>query len=166
MVHQWIAQAVYGRAQVLGQELVEACRAFKPDEKKILSLIEKGAAVNTLDRFGTCALHHAAGKGMTGVVDALLKAGATVDVYTEQGVTPLGYAVASNRPLVVWMLVEKGAGMRGVDDACVSRCRKKNPELADAVQNLIDSEAQRIVARGVQDTKASVPKFKLPKRDF
>ncbi|XP_041479668.1 E3 ubiquitin-protein ligase MIB2-like isoform X1 [Lytechinus variegatus] len=55
------------------------------------------------------ALHKASARGHLKVVKALIEAGADIEITTDDGHTPLHYAVDGDEPAVVKYLIEKGA---------------------------------------------------------
>lgn len=68
--------------------LFEAIAKEQVDKiKTYLSATENKADI--LDQSGTTALHHAARMNRVKVIDFLLKAGASVDIYSRDGFTPL-----------------------------------------------------------------------------
>src|SRR5262249_30142134 len=78
-------------------------------------LIEAGAEVEGLDRWGRTLLHWAAQFGRADVVDLLLRAGAGVDRPASDGATPLHWAAQEGHAGVVQLLLGAGAGVNRQD---------------------------------------------------
>lgn len=93
-------------------KLQRMCDKGKYDEAK--ELILNGAEVNDRDYAGNTAIHEAALKGHTRIVDLLLKNGALIDIRSGQGDldTPLIDAAANDHIGVVRLLLERGADPR------------------------------------------------------
>lgn len=62
------------------------------DIQTYLSMTTEAEKVDVLDQNGASALHHAAKMNRVRVIDFMLKAGANVDVYSKDGLTPLHVA--------------------------------------------------------------------------
>lgn len=78
-------------------------------------LIEAGAEVEGLDRWGRTPLHWAAQFGRADVVDLLLRAGARVDRPASDGATPLHWAAQEGHAGVAQLLLGAGAGVNRQD---------------------------------------------------
>ena len=92
------------------------------DQDSLQAMIDAGWALGEVsDTAGKTVLHRAAQVGNARAVEALLKAGSTVDPVTQWKETPLHMAVRTNRLPVVKQLVEQGASLSkqtiGGDDA-------------------------------------------------
>src|SRR5437868_12054777 len=80
------------------------------DLKQVETLVAAGIPVNARDSLGGTALHDAAWAGEKSVVEYLIRAGADVNArHAEGGSTPLHYAVITNRPDVVEVLLDHHA---------------------------------------------------------
>jgi hypothetical protein len=71
--------------------LAVACQCLQPDAAELL--LAMGADVNTTDIRGNTALHYAIARGPMRIVDALLGAGAKMEVNNNAGETPLILAI-------------------------------------------------------------------------
>jgi ankyrin repeat protein len=74
-------------------------------------LLDKGAAVNTVNQMGVMPLHYAALSGHIELVKMLLDKDAAVNTANQMGVTPLHYAAYYGHAKIVEMLLEKGAAV-------------------------------------------------------
>lgn len=74
-------------------------------------LLENGAEVNALNKFGYSPLHHAAGNRKVEMVTVLLDNGADPELRTPLGSTPLMWATSYNDVEVVQALLDRGAGL-------------------------------------------------------
>jgi len=103
------------------------CRGLAPDTEvgraaaaggtaDLTSLLEKGANPNQLDGSGVAPLHIAARLGRVESIEALLKAGAQVDLRDQRnGWTPLMHAIHKRRSAAVVALLDDGADANGRD---------------------------------------------------
>jgi hypothetical protein len=78
-------------------------------------LVEAGADVDHVGRYGKAPLHHAATRGPVEVVDALVRGGANVNARSEQGNTPLLDAIEAGRLPLALRLLSGGADPNAVD---------------------------------------------------
>ena len=76
-----------GATDALDKQLLTACR--NGDRAKVLSLLEKGANVNTLKDWSWTPLRVAIENGDLGIVQLLIEKGADVNAKDESGHTPL-----------------------------------------------------------------------------
>ncbi len=105
------ATALMGAAYNGNVELVRLILARKPDVN-VASADRSGLVKNGPVLFGNVtALHMATSNGSLDVVQLLLAAGAAVDAKDVRGMTPLMWAVATDRPepRIVRLLLEQGA---------------------------------------------------------
>ncbi|MDR3179342.1 MAG: ankyrin repeat domain-containing protein [Holosporaceae bacterium] len=84
---------------------------MKEDNLRVRDLLKGGTCVDVLYLEGETALHHAAYHGFIQTTSLLLEFKANVNKATENGVTPLHYAVQGGHPDVVRMLLNAGAGV-------------------------------------------------------
>ena len=91
-------------------------------------LLEKGAELETKDKYGQTPLSWAAGNGHEAVVKLLLEKGAELETKAKYGRTPLSWAAGNGHEAVVKLLLEKGAELETKDkiwsDAAVMGCRE------------------------------------------
>ncbi len=66
--------------------------AFYGNLEQVQSLLNAGANVNAVDKYGFTPLHRAAGNGQGAVVNLLLERGADMTLATQEGETPLSVA--------------------------------------------------------------------------
>jgi len=81
------------------------------DAARLVELLETGAEVDTLDRYGQTALMLAARNGHGDAVRVLLDAGAELDHTAKHNLSALMLAVLNDRLEVVEQLVEAGADL-------------------------------------------------------
>lgn len=81
------------------------------DTERVRSLLDAGADINTLDRYGQTALMNAAHKGHAEVVRLLAKRGADLNHTAKWGLSALMLAVIGDYPDVVRVLVDAGADL-------------------------------------------------------
>jgi ankyrin repeat protein len=75
-----------------------------------LELIEKGADINSRDKYGNTALMNASYEGLMPIVEKLINAGADVNAYDEENnYDALQYAVMKNHLDIVRVLLKAGA---------------------------------------------------------
>ena len=90
------------------QELIKAAKIG--DINRTINLIKHGAKINATNKYGETALHWAVENGHTEIVEALVKAGAKVDVKYD-GVTALHIAAMNGRTKIVEALIKAGANV-------------------------------------------------------
>jgi ankyrin repeat protein len=100
----------------------EFIRAAKSGEvEKLRMLLETNpSAIHARDTDGSTALHCATWKGHQSVVDFLLKAGAEVNLHSNNehwGTTPLHAAAHANQAAIAKMLIDNGADVNARDKA-------------------------------------------------
>lgn len=83
---------------------------------EVKRLIEAGADVNAIDRFGSCPLHDAAEFGQDEVCHALLGSGANVNAVGVECQSPLHYAARGGNPNTISLLVDAGANANAVNE--------------------------------------------------
>jgi len=112
------------------------------DADRVRSLLDAGADVNALDRYGQTALMNAAHKGYKEIVWLLAKSGADLNHTAKHGLSALMLAVISNHSDVVSVLMEAGAdsSLRGYPNTYFS---KTALELADSMGHARCSEILR-----------------------
>ncbi|XP_059167340.1 putative ankyrin repeat protein RF_0381 [Physella acuta] len=82
--------------------------AIEDSKKRIQLLLDKGAAINSIDNFEQTALHYASYSGSNEIVDFLLEAGASADILDTCGETALHCAVVYARnPVTALTLLKK-----------------------------------------------------------
>lgn len=110
----------------------------------VASLLGSGSSPNEADGGGWSALHAAATRGFPTVVSALLDAGASVDMRSTDGFTPLLNASGPCEvPAVISLLLEAGADPNATDDTFGWRPLSRAAEhcRSDTVQLLIAAGA-------------------------
>ncbi|KAH0566199.1 hypothetical protein GP486_000397 [Trichoglossum hirsutum] len=80
--------------------------AVSGDKQQVDFLLEQGDDPSAKSRFGWTAIHFAAANGHYGVVQALVKAGASPNVASDQDITPLDLAKKANRQDIVNYLID------------------------------------------------------------
>ncbi|MBQ8479029.1 MAG: ankyrin repeat domain-containing protein [Akkermansia sp.] len=123
----------------------EIFRAVATDDvQELQRLIDSGANVNMVGKYGATPLWHAVERGYLDCVRLLLSAGATPDIADRNGVTVLQKAIKENRPDCLRELIAAGAD--------VNRCNNNGWQPlwyaaykghAECVQNLL-------AARGIK----------------
>jgi ankyrin repeat protein len=96
------------------EALIQAIR--KKDVRQVQELLEKGADINTKDRFGFPVLVSAAAWGRVEVVKLLLDYGVNVDTETRGGQTALMKASWEDQLDVVRLLLNNGAKINAKDN--------------------------------------------------
>jgi ankyrin repeat protein len=118
------------------------------DADKVRSILaEDKLQANAINEKGSAPLHLACYKGHEEIVDALLEAGADIEIHDGYGCTPIRWAVQGYFPEIVKQLIDKGADISGehplfgslIDQAFVAACQKHAPP---AITNLLLSMAQ------------------------
>jgi len=106
----WLCATCPGAANMLDNEGASplALAAARGSEPACVALLEAGAAVDTPDKTGARALHHACGEGFPAVVALLAGAGADLEGQSGAG-APLHWAAGARRSEVVATLLELGA---------------------------------------------------------
>ncbi|MBA3438490.1 MAG: ankyrin repeat domain-containing protein [Pyrinomonadaceae bacterium] len=129
--------------QQLNEQLWEATR--KGDAIAVKTLLDKGADVNALFRYGQTPLFKAAERGYTVIVQLLLERGADVNIRdTFYGATPMTWALNKGHVGVVRALLEKGVG--SVDDVLMTGTRGGNVELVRAALDKGGARADTLTA--------------------
>ncbi|MBJ7901168.1 MAG: ankyrin repeat domain-containing protein [Cyanobacteria bacterium RI_101] len=91
--------------------------AKRGDEQGVRAALSQGAEPNKTDRQGHTALLYAVHQGNLAMAEALLSAGAEVDLAkTPQGLTPLMLAAARGQRQIAQMLLEAGADPNRVNE--------------------------------------------------
>jgi len=96
-----------------GIDLIEAINTDNVD--RVRQLIQQGANVNVIDRFGCTPLGHAIMGYNLEMVRLLIDRGVGVDVIDRFGHTPLGQAATRQDPGGAQMLIERGANVNVID---------------------------------------------------
>jgi ankyrin repeat protein len=153
-------------AKPLAVQLYQAVKDNAASPDKVASLIDdfvkSGADINALvEPVGDGALHAAALYGVPSTVDALLNAGARVDLRSRGGATALVYAAKFGRTDNAKVLLAHGAdplaqmpdGRTAVQIA--SQARPENPELVALLLSHIDRSVMSLsTAASVGDVQA------------
>jgi hypothetical protein len=66
--------------------------------------LRKGGSLDEKGQYGNGALHYAAAYGYLDVIEAILKAGGTIDARNDAGQTPLVYAMEYDQPAAARLL--------------------------------------------------------------
>ncbi len=111
-------------------------------------LIENGADVNRLDKWGMTPISSAASNGHLDIVRLLLKNGANVNTADKHGGTPLYYASAGGFHETVELLISKGANVNCKTDYKDETALIKAVQIEDVktvkllLENGVDSDAK------------------------
>jgi Ankyrin repeats (3 copies) len=98
-----------------GEFVVEAAAAG--DLATVETLVARGLALNTCDRWGKTALHGAAVRGHANVIQYLISAGADVNAVDRLGDSPLQLAIAEHHEESAKLLADHGAvAVRGSEE--------------------------------------------------
>lgn len=81
------------------------------DLERVRALVEEGADVDALDRYGQTGLMRAAVRGRLEVVQYLIERGANLDVAAKYGLTALMLAIVNLHEDVAAALIEAGAAL-------------------------------------------------------
>ena len=95
-------------------ELINA--SYNGHTETVTRLLEKGADMNAIDKYGRTALIMAIQNGHTEIVTRLLEKGANVNAKNSYGVTALHIASREGHTDIVAMLLEKGADVNAKSD--------------------------------------------------
>jgi len=97
----------------LNKEWIDATNAG--DVSRVRALLDAGADIDALDKYGQTALMNAAHRGDTELVQVLVQLGANLDHAAKYRLTALMLAVIADRHDAVRVLVAAGAdrGIRG-----------------------------------------------------
>ncbi len=98
--------------KMLNDQLIEATENDNTEIIKVL--LEEGADVNAVSKYGDTALMEAARRGHTGIVKALIDEGADVNAANNYGDTALTHASVYGHTETVKALIEKGADVNAV----------------------------------------------------
>ncbi|RYO85040.1 hypothetical protein DL766_007922 [Monosporascus sp. MC13-8B] len=90
--------------------LLSAVRGGHP--RMVEQLILRGADTGHKDSSGDCAILLSTRRGLFEVTKILVDSGARLDIEGEDGESPLGRAIYSEHPVLVRLLLERGARMR------------------------------------------------------
>ncbi|MEM4137926.1 MAG: ankyrin repeat domain-containing protein, partial [Candidatus Anstonellaceae archaeon] len=85
------------------------------DIQQVKQLIEKGANINSTDKYGYTPLHFAAKSGNTKVAEFLIKSGSDVNAKNKDGYTPLHFAAQSGNIELAEFLIKSGSDINDKD---------------------------------------------------
>lgn len=100
------------------KEFIKTAKSGNVEKLQVL-LKANPSAIRARDTDGSTALHCAAWKGHQAVVSFLLKAGADVNTYNNNGhwgTTPLHAAAHANQAKIAQMLIDNGADVNARDN--------------------------------------------------
>ncbi len=123
----------------------EIFRAVAMDDvKELKKIIDSGANVNMVGKYGATPLWHAVERGYVDCVRLLLSAGAAPDVADRNGVTVLQKAIKENRPDCLSLLIAAGAD--------VNRCNNNGwqPLWYAAYKGYAECVQQLLAAPGIK----------------
>ena len=107
--------SVHRRTSARDQALFDAIHA--QDASRVEQALDKGADVDAVSNGDFRPLHAALfGRAGPEILKLLLARNPTLEVLTENGVTPLGFAISSQSLACVKLLVEAGANVNGVEE--------------------------------------------------
>lgn len=101
------------------KEFIKAAKSGNAEKLRILLLADPNV-IHARDTDGSTALHCATWKGHQGAVMFLLKAGADVNIHSNNehwGTTPLHAAAHANHAAIAQMLIDSGADVKARDKA-------------------------------------------------
>ena len=98
-----------------GSDMQFLYAAIDGDVPKTKELLEKGADIESKDKYGNTALTSAAERGDASVVRLLLEKGADIESKDRYGNTALILTAHEGHEAVVWLLLEKGADINTKD---------------------------------------------------
>ena len=113
------------------------------NEPAAVALLEGGASLASVDSDGNTALHHVAistNNNQAGLVNIILKHGASVETLNKAGVTPLHMAVAHDNEPAVVALLSRGASLATKDgngDTALHHAARLQNNEADLVNMLL-----------------------------
>ncbi len=99
---------------VIDSKLIAAVK--NNDEEMVKSLIEKGANVNSKDKYGHTALIYASEEGYKEIAKLLIDGGANVNATNKSKVTALMWASQKGYKEIVQLLIEAGANVNAKDE--------------------------------------------------
>jgi len=77
----------------------------------LIEALQAGCDVNAVDKFGRCAIHYAAKRGYVKCLRRLITCGASLDVLSKDGMSPLMEAVKKSQLEATKILVQAGANV-------------------------------------------------------
>lgn len=101
------------------REFIRAAKSGNVEKLQVLFKADR-KVIHARDTDGSTALHCAAWKGHRAIVDFLLRAGAALDLHSNNehwGTTPLHAAAHANQAAIAKMLIDKGADVNARDKA-------------------------------------------------
>jgi ankyrin repeat protein len=123
------------------ERLIDAVKAG--DKAAVRTVLNQRVDVNAPQADGTTALHWAAEKNHSGIVDLLIRAGGNVKAANRYGVTPLWLACMNGNAATIEMLLKAGADANTVlpegETVLMTAARTGK---ADAVRMLLDHGAE------------------------
>ena len=111
--------------------------SYKNQTEWVRALLQRGATHTEAGRWN--ALHYAASSGAMDTIHLLLKAGADVNVHSENNTTPLMMAARSGQAAAVHLLIKHGAEPKLINDAGFDAeayaMKAKRPDLAREIRD-------------------------------
>ena len=115
----------------------------------VRKLLDVGAEVNLCSKInGLTALHVACKFGYEPIVKFLIRCGASLEVKTLDGFTPLGFAISSGRRKTALTLLRAGAKLKVLIHGCV---RPQNQDLNDYMIEIVNEGGWAARARKHED---------------
>lgn len=161
-----IAAGAAPRAHKLtaGRSLVHLA-ATNPNVLVLKQVIAMGGDPNAPDRHKRTPLHHAAERGSTQVIEALVSMGAAIDAVDEWAKTT-AHVAATNSTEVLRLVIALGADIDARDKSGRSPCEMAAARgCCDNMLLLINSGAQRVSATNLLRTIAAIPDDASGKKD-
>ncbi len=149
------------RAQEMGWQVFAALDKGRPGMAEAVRLVEQGADVNLISKWGKTALLVASARNYQPLVHALLDRGAHPDATGSGGQTPLMEAITHSYLEVAHMLIEAGADItlknpqgQTAADLALERHNERNARLLEEWSRAVARHRQKKHERAAIDVWA------------